>query len=210
VLVWLGMRELLVALLVSVVAAAQSVPSTPQTADDAAGNATAPRRQSSTLPEAPQPQPRTTLSLPCRPANAAGKDNSRALTSLPPCGGERKVGFWTFGSWRDARPLRSNAQIWHDKTWRGMQAVWASSMVYDAELTHAGLAHHECVEGQSGLPQHPSRGELYVTELPELGVGELMSFISIKYLSKSEMFVIPAWGSIKHFRGGSKWLTECW
>ncbi|HTV56372.1 MAG TPA: hypothetical protein VMI06_15825 [Terriglobia bacterium] len=85
------------------------------------------------------------------------------------------------------------------------------SIVYDSELTHQGLAHHECVEANSYLGLHPSRGELYRQNLLAFGaVGGLdwvaAKFIKIPYLP----YVTPGVESVIHLRGGSKWLTQCW
>ena len=121
---------------------------------------------------------------------------------------KERAGFWSFRTWEDP-PLRTNAQVFHDKAWIAAQSFWLGSIVYDVELTHEGLAHHKCVEGNGENP-YPSRGELYKGHIIEYAVGTLVNWMSMRYVGKPLMFVFPAYGSYEHLRGGTKWLTNCW
>jgi len=121
-----------------------------------------------------------------------------------------KAGFWTISEPDDAQPLRSNREVWHDKTWRGLQLFWLGAIVYDMELTHAGIARHKCVEVNQNLPQHPSRGRLYLENLPEYAAGTAFNWLALRYIGKPLIFVFPAMASEVHLRAGSTWPTNCW
>jgi hypothetical protein len=90
-------------------------------------------------------------------------------------------------------------------------AVLLGSMVYDAELTHEGLAHHKCVEANPYLGVHPSRGEIYGQNLLAFGAITGLDWITAKLIKVRYLpYIAPAAESVVHFRGGSQWLTECW
>jgi len=120
-----------------------------------------------------------------------------------------KPDFWTFGDSEAAHPLRTNAEVFHDKVFLATQGVWLGSIVFDVEIAHQGLAHHNCVEGNDDGP-HPSRFGLYEGHIPKYAVGTALKWVMMKYVSKSMIFVFPTYGSIKHFEGGSAWLHNCW
>ncbi len=112
---------------------------------------------------------------------------------------------------RPPEPAAVRDQKVFNKKFIAAHAVLLGSIVYDAELTHQGLAHHECVEANTYLGPHPSRAELYRQNLLAFGaVGGLdwvaAKFIKIPYLP----YVTPGVESVVHLRGGSKWLTQCW
>jgi hypothetical protein len=51
--------------------------------------------------------------------------------------------------------------IWNKK-FAFAHVVELSSILYDVEMTHAGVAHHKCAEGGGGITEmHVSRRELY-------------------------------------------------
>jgi hypothetical protein len=142
------------------------------------------------------------------PPNAPLPANNSYVHSTEQSSAARKApNFWGFGDGHS--PLRSNLEIFRDRSWQITEGMWLSSMIYDAELTHAGLAHHKCVESNVDGP-YPSRGELYLNDLPEFAVGNAFSFLMTKYITKPLMFEFPAYASVVHFRGGSHWLTQCW
>jgi hypothetical protein len=120
-----------------------------------------------------------------------------------------KPGFWTFRNSQDGPALRTNGQVFHDKTWRATQIFWLGSIVYDVELTHQGLAHHKCVENSIENP-HPSRGDLYSGHIAEYAVGTGLNWLFMKYVSKSLILEFPGYASVKHLQGGSEWLVNCW
>jgi hypothetical protein len=116
--------------------------------------------------------------------------------------------FWSSGT-SDA-PLRTNREAFHDKAWRTTQIVWLGAIIYDSELTHQGLAHHNCVEGNPLLSQHPSRSALYLSDLPEYGVGTVFNYLALRFIGKPLIFEFAGVGTVKHLIGGSSWLTRCW
>lgn len=86
-----------------------------------------------------------------------------------------------------------------------------TSVVYDTELTHEGIAHHRCIEGNPDLHIYPSRGELYRYSFAWMG-GEtvamyLLNKAGMPWFTYDTGFAV---GSYKHFDGGTRWLTECW
>jgi hypothetical protein len=90
-------------------------------------------------------------------------------------------------------------------------AVLLGSMVYDAELTHEGIAHHKCVEANPYLGIHPSRGEIYGQNLLAFGAITGLDWMTAKLIKVHYLpYVAPIAESVVHFRGGSQWLTECW
>jgi hypothetical protein len=119
------------------------------------------------------------------------------------------VGFWTFLAPGAKAPLRTNRQAFHDKTWLVAQTAWLGTIVYDSELTHQGLAHHNCVEKNGNNP-HPSRAELYRSDIPEYAVGTAVNWMVLRFVGKPLMFEFPSYSGIQHIRGGSSWLMNCW
>ena len=76
---------------------------------------------------------------------------------------------------REALPdAPSHAKLFQ-RTFFAAHAILLTSVVYDVEVTHQGLAHHNCVEGNPLLSQHPSRSALYLSDLPEFGVGTVFT-----------------------------------
>lgn len=93
--------------------------------------------------------------------------------------------------------------------------AWFASIVYDSELTHAGLAHHRCVEIGGGIPErHISRGELYGENGAVFAVGTLFDWlIQRSHPPKPFNFMVyafPTVGTIEHLHGGSTWIASCW
>jgi hypothetical protein len=99
-----------------------------------------------------------------------------------------------------------------DKKFLSVHGTFLASIVYDAELTHQGLAHHRCVEGNINLGEHPSRGDVYRNNLLEQFVPiTVMDWFLGKYVWKGIGYEGATIGSVIHFRGGTKWLTSgCW
>jgi hypothetical protein len=89
-------------------------------------------------------------------------------------------------------------------------AVFLGSIVYDAELTHQGLAHHNCEEGNASLGTHPSRGELYRKNMLSFGAISGIDWFTNKTKMRYLPYLGPVVGSAVHLVGGSKWLAECW
>lgn len=108
-----------------------------------------------------------------------------------------------------AVPLEKRATVWNKK-FIAAHAVFLGAIVYDAELTHQGLAHHKCVEANTSFGTHPSRGEIYGKSLLAFGAIGGMDWLLAKTGIRYVPYVGPAFGSAIHFTGGSKWLTDCW
>lgn len=121
-----------------------------------------------------------------------------------------KTGFWSFRGLNDP-VLRTNRQVLHDKTLLATESFWLGSIVYDAELTHQGLAHHKCVEATTLVDdRHPSRGELYAWDVPEFAAGTALNYLMMRFVGKPLIFETAGIASAEHLRGGSKWLMSCW
>ena len=97
--------------------------------------------------------------------------------------------------------------------------ILAGSMIFDTETTHQGLAHHQCVEGNTDLLRHPSRSELYTDDLlqfaPEVVMDSLTALAGRaahlpRWAWKPIGYIGPVYGSIVHFRGGISWYANCW
>jgi hypothetical protein len=141
--------------------------------------------------------------------NIVHESESSTLVDAPEPQGAR-AGFWTFGAPDAPAPLRTNREAFRDKTWLAAQTVWLGAIVYDSELTHEGLAHHRCVEGNSDLGPHPSRRAIYLSDLPEYAVGTAFNWLVLRYVGKPLIFEFPSYGTVQHVRGGSAWLSNCW
>jgi hypothetical protein len=135
---------------------------------------------------------------------------SVTLPAAPAPTTRRRPGFWTFGRPDNAHPLRINYEVFHDKAWITTQAVWLGGIAYDVELTHEGIAHHRCEEGNIDLSRHPSRGELYRSDLPEYVIGTAFNLVILKFVAKPLIFEWPAISTGKHLQAGSSWLLNCW
>lgn len=145
---------------------------------------------------------------------SAAKDTTAAsgIPNAPePGAGLAPAAVYQPNAHRAPEPAAVRDEKVFNKKFIAAHAVLLGSMVYDAELTHQGLAHHECVEANTYLGPHPSREELYRQNLLAFSaVGGLdwvaAKFIKIPYLP----YVTPGVESVIHLRGGSKWLTQCW
>jgi hypothetical protein len=122
----------------------------------------------------------------------------------------QKATFWSAGRFDAPAPLRTNREAFHDKAWRATQLVWLSAIIYDSELTHQGLAHHNCVEGNEDLSHHPSRAAIYLSDLPEYGVGTAFNYLILRFVGKPLIFEFAGISTVQHLIGGSQWLTRCW
>jgi hypothetical protein len=150
------------------------------------------------------------------PPNSIVTSNGQVIL-LPPDAPEpfqppvkEKPSFWTFGGPDAPAPLRTNHEVFHDRFFLSEQAFWLSAIVYDSEITHQGIAHHRCQEGNQNLPAHPSRGQIYRSDIPEYAVGTAYNFLMMKYMWKPLSMLFPAVGGTEHIRGGSEWLLNCW
>lgn len=111
---------------------------------------------------------------------------------------------WQYPSAPTGEVLRSKAFL---LTFLGDLAITSS----DVEITHAGIAHHRCVEVNSELPTRPSRKQLYVYNVPENAVVGIVSFIWLKV--KGPKAVLPAflaYPAISHGNADYAWVENCW
>ena len=77
----------------------------------------------------------------------------------------------------------------------------------DAEVSHAGLAHHYCSE----LNNNNSRWQLYRYNLPENAAVGVTAFLWVKF--KGPKWVLPlflARPAYVHIQGADSWLSRCW
>jgi len=97
------------------------------------------------------------------------------------------------------------------------KAFWAinvgdwATQAFDAEMTHAGLAHHRCVEKNIN-PPYPSRADLYKAGWKEDIAVAGVAFIWVKV--KGPKWVMPLFLTgpvVGHvFKGGLPWYENCW
>jgi hypothetical protein len=91
--------------------------------------------------------------------------------------------------------------------------ILLASFVYDAEITHAGLAHHKCLESNIQLGPHPSRWQLYNGKGNMFFLGGLigLDLVSEKFQIPYVPYLLPLAGAAKKFSAGTTWLTgSCW
>jgi hypothetical protein len=92
------------------------------------------------------------------------------------------------------------------------------SVIFDTEVTHQGLAHHNCVESRVGLP-HPTRGRLYASDLSVAAAITAFDYLlqwhhvrSVPYKGDRVGQYLPETGAIvgtiKKFYAGTEWFTH--
>jgi len=102
------------------------------------------------------------------------------------------------------KDLTSRPSVWNKK-FILTHALMFASIVYDDEVTHQGIAHHKCTEANAS--PHPSRGELYVKDLPvAVAVTAFDYFLARKHILIAP-YTNPLVGAAKHFYGGTEWFT---
>jgi hypothetical protein len=196
-------QQILFWLLCPLVLSAQRTPSAPEPADNTGffvSEATvgeAPATNETPLPSAKSEDKETAIGA---PPDAPGYRGGEALAAA------------VYEPKQVKRPepaLRNDSVL--NKKFIAAHAVLLGSMVYDAELTHEGIAHHKCVEANPYLGVHPSRGEIYGQNLLAFGAMTGLDWITAKLIKVHYLpYVAPLAESVVHFRGGSQWLTECW
>jgi hypothetical protein len=109
---------------------------------------------------------------------------------------------------RDGSPAVSNKEVLKDPVFLGTTLAFAGALIFDSEVTEAGIAHHRCVE-KTVNPPYPSRAELYKADIwqfiPIVGYNFLMTKARMRWLS-----VISVAGAGVHVRGGIQWINNCW
>jgi hypothetical protein len=117
------------------------------------------------------------------------------------------------GQWeRKPEYENPNFRVW-DKLFIATHSVLLASVVFDAEVTHQGLAHHKCLEANN--EGHISRTELYTNGLLPFaaitGFDVLVKYGWRNWVGKTITIVEPVAGTVGHIRGGVLWFTYgCW
>lgn len=107
-------------------------------------------------------------------------------------------------------PKESWSDKWDRRSFWPSVAFMAAGGIYDAEVTHQGLAHHKCVEGNMDWVRYPSRGMLYrqiaIPDAAIFGMGYLIHKGKIKFIPQGMFLANGAW----HFEAASSWPLYCW
>ncbi len=94
-----------------------------------------------------------------------------------------------------------------NKKFIAVNLLLLGSTVFDVEVTHQGLAHHNCLEA-NGNSRNPSRGNLYARELPIDGVLFGFGILMRKAKVPIAPYVPALIGSGRHLYFGSQWFTQ--
>lgn len=112
--------------------------------------------------------------------------------------------------WDYGKDQLSNRETVQSRSWLIPTAGGLAATLFDAEMTHAGLAHHRCVESNID-PPYPSRGQLYRGMMPGwAGVsafGFLLTKLKVPWLVYSGM---QSGVAGIHLHGGISWMGNCW
>lgn len=135
----------------------------------------------------------------------------QSLPDAPVTQPEKKVGFW--GGWErrwDGERTLSNVEVLKSRRWWAPTLYGLAGSLYDAEVTHAGIAHHKCVEG--GIrPPYPSRGELYLHALWPWAAISGLGFLFTKAKIPWPIYAAMQGANAGfHIHEGSEWITSCW
>jgi hypothetical protein len=101
---------------------------------------------------------------------------------------------------------RKRASVWNKK-FISAHAAYLGAIIYDVEVTHQGLAHHKCLEGNGGDPT-PSRGELYGKTLATFAATAGFDWLLARHKVPVVPYLLPIAGTVVHLRGGTQWFTE--
>jgi hypothetical protein len=122
------------------------------------------------------------------------------------------------GPTKQADTAPKPAPIWDKPMWAAT-IFQAGATIFDIEMTHEGIAHHKCVEGNLSLARHPSRSELYLDNLEEFAPAVVIDGLGLLGLRAAHLprwywrtvgYFSPVYGSTIHLRGGIHWYTRCW
>jgi hypothetical protein len=124
-------------------------------------------------------------------------------------------GVWNQGCrcWTGRRNSRKTMREVFNRKFVVAHGIFLASFVYDAEITHAGLAHHKCLESNMQLGPHPSRWELYSGKGNLFFLGGLigLDLVSEKFQIPYVPYLLPLAGAAKKFTAGTSWLSgSCW
>ena len=134
--------------------------------------------------------------------------SGQSLPDAPSAEAKKKSSWSTL--W-DGRPALTNREVLTAKRWWIPSLALLGASVWDAETTHAGLAHHLCTESNPNLPAYPSRGELYSKFALEDGVIIGLGFLFTKARApKWIYFGMTGYGDVVHAKGAISWYANCW
>lgn len=99
-----------------------------------------------------------------------------------------------------------------DRTFILVTGISLFSGLYDAEMTHQGLAGRGgCIESNDALAPRPSRGALYKDNLIPWAAINTMNYVFRRFnVPGSRLILIGtnAYSSAVHLRGGTLWITR--
>jgi hypothetical protein len=144
--------------------------------------------------------------------NAAGlnlPDAPSAMVRVEPTPPVKKESSWTYLH-DGTTKARTNKEVLQVKSMWVIDGVFMASQIFDAEMTHEGLAHHRCTE-RSVKPPYPNRYDLYRADL----LATIMELGLNAFSTKAKM---PTWLPLvwttypvqAHIRGGLNWYEHCW
>jgi hypothetical protein len=108
-------------------------------------------------------------------------------------------------------PHRSNWETLKNKSLWTYAAADILAGAFDAEMSHAGYAHHRCVEGGDGLPRQASRAQLYRHDLPENVAVLAFGYLGTRLkMPRWLLFTTEAYPVQNHIRAGLQWRQDCW
>jgi hypothetical protein len=163
------------------------------------------------------PNSSSQLATPDVPMDFKSSPETTDLPDAPSATFSVKPPTWNLAETPPPPAPRQIEPIWDKKMWAA-HLILAGSMIFDVEMTHQGLAHHQCVEGNDNLESKPSRGELYVDNLKQFAPMLVMDWLGTatvraghlpRWFWKPLGYAGPIYGSFKHFHGGISWYTRC-
>jgi hypothetical protein len=99
------------------------------------------------------------------------------------------------------------------KTFLLVHGTYLAANVFDIEMTHQGVAHHNCVEGGFDGDPHPSRGEMYAVDMTIFSVITGLDYLFAKGHPPKwfpVQYIMPGIAIGKHLKGGIDWYSRCW
>jgi hypothetical protein len=110
------------------------------------------------------------------------------------------------------------APIWDKRMWAATMFLTGAA-IFDIEMTHQGVAHHKCIEGNLSLANHPSRFELYFDNFQDLAPKVLLNSLAVLGMRAAHLprrywkpvgYAGPLYAGAIHLRGGIQWYARCW
>jgi hypothetical protein len=131
---------------------------------------------------------------------------------LPDAPKAQKECFWCTRNYEtgkyDVHLAKWNSPF-HDPLWKWTHIGGFLAAELDIEVTHAGIAHHRCVE-RSG---DGARLALYGNTMgPLLGMYAFDWMVARSHLPKKIPVpeIAPSYSMVVHTKGAADWLTQCW